>query len=161
MLQSGRCRAQLVLAAGCALLSIAAPADAQPPAAQPPPTAAVVKSVSGSALVSRGGQEQPLKPGMTVAVGDTIRTAADGRVGLTFKDGSRLALGGNTELRVDTFSYAPAQKQLGMVVKLLRGVIEFVSGRIAQLAPGAVKVETPTSVIGIRGTRLLIGVDRP
>jgi FecR protein len=169
MLNSGRGRARLAFAAGCALIVMASPSAAQVPAtqaavaqtAQAPRVAAVVKTVTGSALLVRSGQELPVKPGLQVAEGDTIKTSADGRVGLTFKDGTRLALGGNTELRVDTFTYAPAQKQLGMVVKLLRGLVEYVSGHIAQLAPGAVKVETPTSVIGIRGTRLLIAVDQP
>jgi hypothetical protein len=141
---------------------MAAHAAAQAPAGQAAPAAAAfVKTVAGSALIVRSGQELPIKPGAAVLVGDTIRTAADGRVGVTFKDGTRLALGGNTELRVDTFTYAPARKELAMVVKLLRGVVEYVSGHMAKLAPGAVKVETPTSVIGIRGTRMLIGVDQP
>lgn len=162
MHNAGRGRARLAFAAGCALMLTASLAAAQPPAPRAAPAgAAVVKTVTGSALLLRSGKELPLTPGVTVLVGDTIKTAADGRVGLTFKDGTRLALGGSTELRLDTFTYAPAQNQLGMVVKLLRGVVEYVSGRMAKLAPGAVKVETPTSVIGIRGTRLLIGVDQP
>lgn len=93
--------------------------------------------------------------------GDTLRTAADGRLGLTLKDGTRLSLGGGTELRLDTFDYAPAEGRLGLVLRLVRGVTAYISGHIAQLAPGAVKIETPTSVIGIRGTHLLIGADEP
>jgi hypothetical protein len=50
---------------------------------------------------------------------------------------------------------------MALVLRLLRGAAAYVSGRIAQLAPGAVKIETPTSVIGIRGTHLLIGVGQP
>lgn len=148
--------ARLALAATCALVLIASPSEAQPP-----PSAGVVKTVAGSAILVRSGQELAISAGQTVAEGDTIRTGAGSRVGITLKDGTRLALGANTELRLDTFAYAPAQKRLGIVLRLLRGVTEYISGRIAQLSPGAVKVETPTSVIGIRGTRLLIGVDQP
>jgi hypothetical protein len=50
---------------------------------------------------------------------------------------------------------------VGLGLRLLRGVATYISGRIAQLAPGAVKIETPTAVLGIRGTHLLIGVDQP
>lgn len=134
---------------------------ASPSEAQPPPAAGVVKKLTGTVVLVRSGQELPVTLGQPVAEGDTVRTRADGRLGITMKDGTRLALGGNTELRIDTFTYAPAQGRLGIGLKVLRGVTEYISGRIAQLAPGAVKVETPTSVIGIRGTRLLIGVDQP
>ena len=141
------------LAVACALFVFASPVEAQPAAA-----AGVVKNVAGTAVVVHGGQELQAAPGQPIAEGDTVRTGADGRLGITLKDGTRLSLGKDSELRVDTFLYDPAQRRLGVVLKLLRGITEYVSGRIAQLAPGAVKVETPTSVIGVRGTRLLIGV---
>lgn len=129
--------------------------------AQASPSAGVVKTLAGTVTIVRGGQQVPAALGLQLAEGDTLRTGADGRLGVTLKDGTRLSLGGNTEVRLDAFTYAPAQGQLALGLKLLRGVMAYVSGRIAQLAPGAVKVETPTSVIGIRGTHLLIGVDQP
>jgi hypothetical protein len=134
---------------------------ASPVRAQQLPMAGVVKNLVGSAVLVRSGQELPITPGQPVAEGDTIRTGADGRLGITLKDGTRVSLGGNTELRLDQFAYAPAEGRLAIAVKLLRGVAEYISGRIARLAPGAIKIETPTSVIGTRGTRLLIGVEQP
>jgi hypothetical protein len=135
--------------------------SAVPSPAQAPPPAGVVKSTSGGASILRAGLEIPATLGQQVIEGDTLRTAVDGRLGVTLKDGTRLSVGGNTELRLDTFTYAPAQGRMAVALKLLRGVAAYVSGRIAQLAPGAVKIETPTSVIGIRGTHLVIGVDQP
>ena len=134
---------------------------ASPLWAQQPPVAGVVKNLIGTAVVVRAGQEQAAAPGQPIAEGDTVRTGADGRLGITLKDGTRLSLGGNTELRLDTFAYAPAEGRLGIVLKLFRGIAGYISGRIAQLSPGAVKIETPTSVIGVRGTHLLIGVEQP
>ena len=37
----------------------------------------------------------------------------------------------------------------------------YVSGRIAKLMPEAVRLETPTSVIGVRGTHALVKVEAP
>jgi len=34
-----------------------------------------------------------------------------------------------------------------------------VSGRIAQLAPDAIRIETPSAILGVRGTTLAIRVD--
>jgi hypothetical protein len=129
--------------------------------AQPVPVAGVIKTLKGTALVLRDGQQTPAAIGRSLAQGDTIRTGPDGRIGITLKDGTRLSLGASTELRIDTFAFSPAEGRLGIGLRLLRGIVAYVSGRIAELAPGTVKIETPTSVIGVRGTHLLIGVDQP
>jgi hypothetical protein len=93
--------------------------------------------------------------------GDVVRTGAGGRIGITLKDGTRLSLGATSEVRIDRFAYAPGEGRLALALKVARGVAEYISGRIARLSPGAVKIETPTSIIGIRGTRVLIEVERP
>lgn len=137
------------------LVCLAAPAWAE----QPP--AGLVKSVTGTAVIVRAGQELPAALGQPINEADTLRTGADGRLGVTLKDGTRLSLGGNTELHVTAFAYSPAEGRMALALKVLRGVTSYISGRIAELSPGAVKIETPTAVIGIRGTHLLIGVDLP
>jgi hypothetical protein len=156
MSRRGHQPVRFVLAVTCLALLVAPTLGAQQP-----PAAGVVKNVTGTATIVRAGRERPAAPGQPIAEGDTDRTAAGGRLGITLKDGTRLSLGGNTEVRLDTFAYSPAQGRLGLVLKLLRGVTGYISGRIARLAPGAVKIETPTSVIGVRGTSLLIRVEQP
>jgi hypothetical protein len=44
---------------------------------------------------------------------------------------------------------------------MARGALSYISGRIAALMPEAVKLETPSSVIGVRGTHALVKVDAP
>jgi hypothetical protein len=130
-----------------------------PARGQEQPAAGLIKSLTGTVFIVRAGQELPATIGQSIVEGDSVKTGADGRLGITLKDGTRLSLGGGTELHLDTFAYAPAQGRLGLVIRVLRGMTAYISGRIADLAPGAVKIETPTSVIGIRGTHLLIGVE--
>ena len=136
------------------LLLLSASASAQQAAGS-------IKIVSGAAFVVRGGQQVNAAIGQAVYQDDTLRTGADGRLGVTLKDGTRLSLGGNTELQLSAFAYAPAEGRLGLALKVLRGVAAYISGRIADLAPASVKIETPTSIIGVRGTHLLIAVDQP
>lgn len=145
---------EAIFASLALVLLPAAPASAQE-------TAGSIKSVAGAGIVVRGGQELTATVGQSVYEGDTLRTAADGRLGITLKDGTRLSLGGNTELQLREFAYSPADGRLGFAMKMLRGAAEYISGRIAALAPASVKIETPTSIIGVRGTRLLIGVGQP
>jgi hypothetical protein len=154
MSQAGRARVGAGLAPFALVLMLAAPASAQQ-------VAGSIKSVIGTGFVVRGGQELSATVGQPIYEADTLRTAADGRLGITLKDGTRLSLGGNTEVHLSAFAYSPAEGRLGLAMKMLRGVAAYISGRIADLAPASVKIETPTSVIGVRGTHLLVGVDQP
>ena len=104
----------------------------------------------------RGGAERPARPGDAVYESDKLRTRADSRLGVTLKDDTRISLGPNSEIDLSEFKFSPAEGQLGLVLKLLRGVAAFVSGRIVSLRPDAARIETPATVIGVRGTYLVI-----
>jgi len=95
---------------------------------------------------------------MHLRMHDILRTAADGHLGAILQDGTGIGLGPSTELNLDTFIYDPANGKLGLVLRLVRGVIAYFSGRIAKLAPGSVTVETPVGVIGLRGTHLAVTI---
>jgi hypothetical protein len=133
------------------LMLAAAPAFGQQPAA-----AGRVKIASGSAFVVRAGKAVPAKLGETLFEADSLRTGANGRLGITLQDDTRLSLGPNTEIRLDRFAFAPAEGQFAFVLKLVRGVAAYVSGRIAKLAPDAIRLETPAAIVGVRGTTLVL-----
>ena len=76
--------------------------------------------------------------------------------GITLKDDTRVSLGPNSEIDLSEFKFSPAEGELGLVMKLLRGVAAFVTGRIGQLRPDAVRIETPATIIGVRGTHFVI-----
>jgi len=118
-----------------------------------------IKTIQGSALVRRGAQTIPASEGMHLLVNDILQTAADGRIGAILQDGTRIGLGPNTELKIDTFIYEPANQQYGLLLRLARGVVAYFSGRMARLAPGSVTIETPVGVIGLRGTQLAITIE--
>jgi hypothetical protein len=92
---------------------------------------------------------------------DALRTGADGRIGVTLRDETRISLGPGSEVRLDRFLYSPADGQFGFVLKIVRGIAAYVSGRIAKLSPDAIRLETPTAIVGVRGTRLVIQVASP
>jgi hypothetical protein len=130
-------------------------ASAVPAAAQSSQTVAGrIKIVSGPAFIVRGGTVVPAQAGDIVFETDAVRTGADGRLGLTLKDDTRVSLGPGSEMRVDRFVYAPAEGRFSLVLKVVRGVVAYVSGRIAKLSPDAVRLQTPAAVVGVRGTTL-------
>ena len=138
----------LVLAAGT-------PAYAQAPSA-----AGRIKVASGSAFIVRESKLIPAKVGLDVYAADALRTGADGRIGVTLKDDTRVSLGPSSEVNIERFAYATADGSLGLVLKFVRGVSAYVSGRIAKLSPSSIRLETPAAIVGVRGTTLAIRVDR-
>jgi hypothetical protein len=143
-----------ISAAVVALVLFAAPAFAQ----QQQPAAGRIKVASGSAFIVRAGNAVPAQAGQVVYESDTLRTGADGRLGVTLQDDTRVSLGPGSEVRLDKFAYQPAEGQFGLVLKMVRGVAAYVSGRIAKLSPDAVKLETPAAIVGVRGTTLALRV---
>jgi hypothetical protein len=135
------------------LCTTAAPAMAQERA-----VAGRIKVASGAAFVVRDGAQVPAQVGQVVYEADAVRTAGDGKLGITLNDDTRLSLGPNSELKLEKFTYAPADSQFNLVLKFVRGAATYVSGRIAKLAPDFVRLETPASIIGVRGTTLAIQV---
>jgi hypothetical protein len=133
-------------------------ATAAPAAAQQQSAAGRIKVVSGSAFILRGGEAIPARAGELVFAADGLRTGDGGSVGVTLKDDTRLSLGPNSEVRLERFVYAPGSGGLGMVIQFVRGVAAYVSGRIARMAPDSIRLETPSAIVGVRGTSLAIRV---
>ena len=131
-------------------------ASATPVMAQQSSAAGRIKTVSGAAFILRDKIEIAAKPGQVVFEADSLRTGADGSIGVTLKDDTRLALGPASEIRLERFAYAPGSESLGMVLRFVRGVTAYVSGRLAKLAPDSIRLETPSAIVGVRGTTLAI-----
>jgi hypothetical protein len=147
------CRSPLVLI--MFLLTVAS-VDGQ----QPSPVGRI-KQVAGSASIVRLNAEIPAAVGAALFEADALRTGADGRIGLVLHDDTRLSLGPASEIELRRFAFAPAEGNLAFVLRVARGVVGYVSGRIAKLSPDAVRLETPTAIVGVRGTRLAIRVTAP
>lgn len=140
-------------AAVAALVLAAAPAFAQAPN-----PAGRIRIASGAAFIVRAGELVPAQAGQPVYEADSLRTGADGRLGVSLKDDTRVSLGPASEVRLDRFAYAPAEGQLGVALRIVRGVVAYVSGRIAKLAPNSIRLETPAAIVGVRGTTLGVRV---
>ena len=131
---------------------------AEPAFSQQPVDIGRIKVVSGSAFIVRATGLVPAQAGQAVYQADGLRTGAGGRIGITLRDDTRLSLGPNSEVRLDRFAYAPAESQIGLVLKIVRGVVAYVSGRIAKLSPDSIRLETPGAIVGVRGTTLAVRV---
>jgi hypothetical protein len=131
---------------------------AAPVFAQDRPVAGRIKVSTGSVFVVRDGAQIPAQVGQVVYEADGLQTGADGKIGVTLNDDTRLSLGPNSEMKLERFTFQPADSGFGLVLKFVKGAATYVSGRIAKLAPDSIRLETPAAIIGVRGTTLAINV---
>jgi len=119
----------------------------------------LVKTASGEATVLREGRRLTALPGLGLALGDVLATGSRGSLGVILRDDTVLSLGPSSQIKLEQFVFEPAQGNLGMVLRVTRGLIEYLSGKISKLAPGSVRIETPVATLGIRGTHLLARIE--
>ena len=99
---------------------------------------------------SLGGQSGDAKVGDSVYLGDVVSTGSDGRVGISFTDGTAFDLSPNARMVMNEFVYDPNSKSNSSLLSLTKGTFTFVAGKIAK--SGDMKVNTPVATMGIRGT---------
>jgi hypothetical protein len=141
------------------LLLLPAAAGAGPPL---PPAAdgiGVVTRSKGDATVSRGGKAFRAEAGTRLQAGDILATGRDGSMGVILRDDSTLSLGPDSTLAVEKFLFSPADGKYGLLARLSRGTMAYLSGLIGKLAPEKARFETPVASIGIRGTRFAVKAD--
>lgn len=117
-----------------------------------------IKSVTGAASVVRGKAATPATPGYQLLVSDVISTGRDGRIGITFVDNSRFAVGPNSRVALSQFEFDDTTHKGRSLTTVDRGSLAIVSGQIAKENKDAMKVRTPTSLLAARGTRFVVEV---
>ena len=119
-----------------------------------------VKKASGEAFIERNGDRIDAQPGVTVDASDILVTGPDGRISVTFIDNSRFSAGPESRVALDRFEFNPTTHEGVFQILLERGSLAIVSGQISKEKPDAMRVKTPTSVVGVRGTRFIVEVKR-
>ncbi len=117
-----------------------------------------IKSVTGEATVERAGQKIAVKPGFVLEKGDRITTTKRSRVGMTFNDNSRFAAGPNSQMSITDFNFDDTTHAGNFTAQIDKGAVAIVSGHIAKSARDAMKISTPTALLGVRGTRFVVEV---
>ena len=118
-----------------------------------------VKTVSGTVHLERGGKKLPVKIGTPVQQADTLVTGADGAVGVVFTDNSRLSAGPNTVLGIDKYAFDTTTHAGQFDANLKKGTLAVVSGKMVKQSPESMRVRTPSSIMGVRGTEFVVKVD--
>jgi hypothetical protein len=112
----------------------------------------------GQASLLRDGKIITAKVGLPVEASDLIVTGKDGRMGIAFTDNSRFAAGPDSRIELSKFTFNPTTEEGEFVTKVNQGVLAVISGSIAKHHKDAMQVRTPSSVLGVRGTKFLVKV---
>lgn len=115
-----------------------------------------VKVVKGSVTIQRSGGSLPATVGMKLLEGDVIATGRDGSAGVTFNDDSLLSVGPDSVLAIDRFAFDSTTHAGRFDTSLRQGTLSAVSGKIAKQSPDAMKVRTPSTILGVRGTEFVV-----
>ena len=118
-----------------------------------------IKVSKGAVTIERAGQQVPAAVGTHVQASDVIRTGSDGSVGITMTDDSLLSAGPNSVLALDRYDFDSTTNAGHFDASLRKGTLAIVSGRLTQQSRDAMTVRTPSAVLGVRGTELVISVD--
>ena len=119
---------------------------------------AQIKTVSGQAEIVRNGARRSARVGDPLYEKDTIETGADGAIGITFIDNTVMSGGPNSQIVLEDYKFNSSNFKGSMLTDMNRGTVSMISGDIARSTPGAMKVKTPTAILGVRGTRFVIEV---
>ena len=82
--------------------------------------------------------------------GDVVQTGSDGKIGITFTDGTSFNLSNNARMVLNEFIYDPKSTSNASLFSLTKGSFTFVAGALART--GDMKLDTPVATMGIRGT---------
>ncbi len=140
-------RARLV--AGAALVMAALAAGTAPAAAQDALGTAV--AVRPAAEGQLGGTRVALVNGNTLYQGQTITTDTTGEVQILFADDTRMVVGPNSTLIIETYLLQNANTVGNLTVNALGGSFRFISGTSPH---ENYHINTPVGAIAMRGTAL-------
>jgi FecR-like protein len=138
-------------------------AQAQAPAAAPSANQSAadepignVATLTGSATATRNNTSTPLKLQDDIFLNDALQTSANSTLGVTFNDSTTFNLTANARITVDSYVYEDGGKQNGALFDISKGTVAFVAAAVAKT--GDMRISTPTSTLGIRGTTGLVQV---
>lgn len=119
-----------------------------------------VKKAKGPAFIERSGEQLAAEPGMTLDAADILVTEDGGRISVTFIDNSRFSVGPKSRVALDSFEFDSTSHDGLFETNVQAGSVAIISGQIAKKTPDAMRVRTPTSILGVRGTRFVVEVSQ-
>lgn len=118
----------------------------------------VTEQLNTPPSIQRKSQTLTGAKGTGVEMADAIKTA-QGKVGITFDDNTKVQVNENSKLVIDDFVYDPKTKSGKLGLNMALGTVRYASGQIAKNDPQKVAINTPSATVSVRGTDFSATVD--
>lgn len=119
----------------------------------------ITEQVNNPPTIARQKATLTGSKGTSVEMNDAINTK-QGKVGIVFRDDTRVQINENSKLVIDEFVYDPKNKDAGkLALNMASGTVRYASGAIAHNNPNKVAINTPTATVAVRGTDFTATVD--
>lgn len=92
--------------------------------------------------------------GSEVEVGEHVVTGPRSFAVIQFEDGARITVRPNSEVVIERYDYLGDNE--GAEISLLSGGLRIVTGAMAKTNPESYTVQTPTALMGVRGTEFSV-----
>lgn len=118
-----------------------------------------VTEEKGSAEIVRSKSKIGAKLNAGIESMDNVQTA-NGVIGITFADDTKVRVTEHSRLIIDDFVYDPNSKGAGkLAMKVALGTVRYASGAVAHENNKNVNIKTPTATVAVRGTAFTMTVD--
>jgi len=120
------------------------------------------KKVHGTVDVFHVGERKavPVSVGVSLVVGDIVRTGKRSRAQLKFADGSTLNIGSLSKIEISEFSFSADKKVRKTSIRDLRGKVRALVTKSTD-KDSFFNIKTPSAVAAVRGTDLGVDVSSP
>ena len=126
------------------------------PASAATPVGTAISVRGGATAVGPDGSRS-LANGAGIFLGDKVETGVFGQVEIEFSDHTKLAVGANSSMVIDTYVMQTPTTLNSFGLTATRGAFRFLTGNSAKRA---YNLRTPAATIGIRGTEFDFSVGR-
>jgi hypothetical protein len=106
----------------------------------------------------QGGSPRPLAVGNGVGLDLRVETGADSGAKMTFDPQGALTLGSRARIVIDRNLVDQVTGHSESALSVLAGQVRLALGKLFR---GEVSIDTPTAVVGVKGTDLRVDVDEP
>ena len=118
----------------------------------------VTEQINTPPSIQRKNQTLTGAKGTGVEMADAVRTA-QGKVGITFEDNTKVQVNENSKLVIDDFVYDAKKGSGKLALNMAMGTVRYASGQIAKNNPQSVGINTPSATVSVRGTDFTATVD--
>ena len=122
------------------------------PAVAAGPSVGMVTKAQNAASVVTDGNAVSARVGTVVHLQDSVQTGSDGRLEVTFRDGTKVTLGENANIVIDKYVFNPDESVGQASLNVTEGAFRFVTGRMKEMSNKNITVTTTAAQIGVRGT---------